>query len=136
MKYFNFSSLGETKLQQLVKEPNNLEKVKDELRRKGYPVNHQDKCGYTALHDACVSQQVGYVKVLLEAGANVNVTSKDNVTPLMDACYVGDPEIIQLLLDHKANIKTREVKGWSAADYLAYSLTKSKDELRDTERDT
>ena len=136
MKYFNFSSLGETKLQQLVKEPNNLEKVKDELRRKGYPVNHQDKCGYTALHDACVSQKVGYVKVLLEAGANVNVTSKDNVTPLMDACYVGDPEIIQLLLDHKANIKTREVKGWSAADYLAYSLTKSKDELRDTERDT
>ena len=134
---FKFFSLGETKLQQLVKEPNNLEKVKDELRRKGYPVNHQDKCGYAALHDACVSKQTEYVKVLLEAGANVNVTTKDNVTPLMDACYVGDPEIIQLLLDHKANIKTREVKGWSAADYLAYFLTKyGKDELRDTEKDT
>ena len=127
------NKLGETKLQQLVKEPNNLERVKDELRRKGYPVNHQDKLGYAALHDACMSKEVDYVKALLDAGANVNVTSKDNVTPLMDACYVGDSEIIQLLLDHQANVKTREVKGWSAADYLAFFLKKCQGQLRDSE---
>ena len=122
---------GETKLQELVKEPNNLEKVKDELRRPGYPVNHQDKCGYAALHDACYSKESEYVKALLEAGANVNVTNKDNVTPLMDACIVGSPEIIQMLLKRKANLKTKEVKGWSAADYLKYHINKHKEDLRE-----
>ena len=127
------NKMGETKLQELVKEPNNLEKVKDELRRPGYPVNHQDKCGYAALHDACFAGESEYVKALLDAGANVNVTNKDNVTPLMDACIIGSPQIIQMLLDRKANLKTKEVKGWSAADYLRHHLNKHKDSLREDE---
>ena len=51
----------------------------------------------------------------------------------MDACYVGDSDIIQMLLNHRANVKTREVKGWSAADYLAFFLQKNLRDLKEKE---
>ena len=63
-------------------------------------VNENALCdveGDTALYRACVSQQMQVVEILLEAGADVNLTSK-RCYPLMTACKAGNFELISLLL--------------------------------------
>ena len=70
----------------------------------GLDVNAISDAGGTALYLACKSQQLQVVQILLEAGADVNLTS-DRRYPLMAACDGGNIELINLLLQAGADVK-------------------------------
>ena len=61
-------------------------------------VNIQDRAGRTPLHLAALGGHIQCVKILLEAGANANVTdNKGGQTPLTLAANKGNIEIVKLL---------------------------------------
>ncbi|CAN0015467.1 unnamed protein product [Ectocarpus sp. 12 AP-2014] len=72
-----------------------------------------DNCGYTALH-SCAFKPVGdngdAVRVLLEAGADVNAEGEDCVTPLHVAVdrRIASTGTIHALLEGGANINVRD----------------------------
>ena len=59
---------------------------------------------WTPLHFATRHQGEEVVKMLLEAGANVNAEDDTKWTPLMLASYAGQPDNLKLLLASEANI--------------------------------
>ncbi len=51
------------------------------------------------------------VKVLLEAGANINAVNEADFTALHGAAFRGLNEVVQYLVEHGANINARDFKG-------------------------
>jgi len=51
------------------------------------------------------------VKVLLDAGADINAVNEADFTPLHGAAYRGLNEIVQILVDRGANIDARDFRG-------------------------
>ncbi len=64
-------------------------------------IDELDNFGYSALHWAVINRQVDIVKLLLEAGADVNVRSADGLTPYRNAIDLDFAEIEQLLSFYK-----------------------------------
>ena len=62
-----------------------------------------DKDGDRAIHLAAMEDQLDIVKVLLEAGANINVKNKKGQTALHVAIVGGFKRIIKILLEKGAN---------------------------------
>ncbi|GLH13509.1 Protein fem-1 homolog B, partial [Gryllus bimaculatus] len=63
------------------------------------------------------------VKLLVEAGANVNHATKSNSTPLHVACYSGVLRTVEFLIQRGADIQVQENHGHSclmAATYRGY----------------
>jgi len=81
----------------------------------GANINAQEKLyGNTAL---VVASKYGYteiVKLLLEAGADVNVKNKDGETALMKASYNGYTEIVKMLIDAGADVNIKDRYGTTA----------------------
>ncbi|XP_065835433.1 uncharacterized protein [Oscarella lobularis] len=61
--------------------------------------------GLLALLHACESKQVELAKVLIGAGASVNIADKRGRLPLLAACENGNPEIVKLLMNAEADVK-------------------------------
>ena len=62
----------------------------------------------TALH---ISSSGGYrlcVHLLINRGANINITRYDDATPLHCACEMGNVDIVIILLNHGANPLARD----------------------------
>jgi ankyrin repeat protein len=80
------------------------------LLLKGADVNICSNNGYHVfpLHSAVAANNTDIAKILLEAGANVNVTQISGNTPLHSAAHYGNIELIILLLEVGA--KTDEGK--------------------------
>lgn len=77
---------------------NSFEKTKKLLQNNMNP-NIIDELGWTPLHDAAIQGNTEIVKLLLEAGANVNAQDKEDLyTPLHDAARMNHSEIVRLLL--------------------------------------
>ncbi|HNQ68361.1 MAG TPA: ankyrin repeat domain-containing protein [Bacteroidales bacterium] len=90
----------------------NVTKVQ-ELIVSGVNLNHQDEYGYTALIWAASYSKPDMVKLLLEAGADDEITDVDKHNALYWANYYGHPEVIELLnksLDGK-KVLTKKKKG-------------------------
>src|SRR5207244_5324984 len=51
------------------------------------------------------------VKLLLDAGADVNAVNEADFTALHGAAYRGLNEVIQILVEHGANINARDYRG-------------------------
>jgi len=92
---------GETKLHLLCQ----IEGKEEEIRRlltAGHPVNLRDKFNFTALHEAANFGHLNYVRLLVEAGADLNVLGGErgaNITVLADACSNGMLDIVKYLTD-------------------------------------
>ena len=71
--------------------------------------------GYTALHGACMFNQLDVVKALLASGADVHVEQKsDGATPLHFAAEHGNSEVVAYLLEYADADKFRETsEGWT-----------------------
>lgn len=63
------------------------------------------------IFEAAKNGDVGELKRVVAAGADVNVTDADNVTPLTWACDAGHGEIVKLLLDKGANPSAKDNLG-------------------------
>lgn len=87
------------------------------LIREGVDVNHLCE-EVTPLTLAAAGGQLEIVRVLLEAGADVNLRDDDEeFTPLIGAAYDGHIEIVEVLLDAGANVKTSIPEDGTALDY-------------------
>lgn len=66
------------------------------------------KClwGESPLHFLCTEKEMAAVKLLIEAGANVNVSNDCGDTPLSDAARLGHTGIVALLLSYGASPNT------------------------------
>ncbi|XP_050411361.1 putative ankyrin repeat protein RF_0381 [Patella vulgata] len=72
------------------------------------------------------------IKMLLEAGADVNLFDEDGVTPLMVAAQQRNGELIELLISLGANVHACDLSGKSACHYSlerAYDDTMKSKEL-------
>ncbi len=79
-----------------------VKKVKELLKK--IDVNSTDKYGWIPLHDAAMQGDPQIVRLLINAGANINAQDKEEKwTPLHDAVRMNHPQIVQMLLDTGAN---------------------------------
>ena len=103
------------------------------LLQQGVNVNAISDVGDTALYYACTKQQMQVVQILLEAGADVNLTSK-RLYPLMAACDAGNAELISLLLKAGADVKCSKSNNETCLHAVinAYSTTTGLEKPMDT----
>lgn len=84
------------------------------LLTKNLQINFQNKKGYTALHFAVNDCNHRIVKLLLEAGADADLSDNDKNTPLSIAAFKGDINSTRILLQNKINIHAKNKKGYDA----------------------
>ena len=78
-----------------------------ELLKTKIRVNHINKLGWTALHEAVIlgdggARHTEVVRLLAEAGADVNLPDRDGTAPLAHARSRGFTEIARILKNHGA----------------------------------
>ena len=83
-------------------------------------MNHLDATDRSALMYASTGPYADTVKVLLEAGAKVNlIDNQEGFTALMFAAAEGQSEIVTLLLDASADPSLADVDGDTASSFAA-----------------
>ena len=65
-------------------------------------IDHVDKDGFTALHEAAQSGHLPVVQLLVEKKFNVNASDKDGDTPAMRAASCNHLKVVQYLHQHGA----------------------------------
>ncbi|GMS91553.1 hypothetical protein PENTCL1PPCAC_13728, partial [Pristionchus entomophagus] len=128
---------GESKLIERSRE-GTLDEVKHLVEKLGANINEADPVGWTPLSEAVAANNFTIVKYLLSKGAMPNSQSKEGwmetdfrgkITPLHEACTNGFHEIARWLLSHKMAdilVVTTNEDGWSAADFLADYIKRTK----------
>ncbi|EWZ86563.1 hypothetical protein FOWG_10125 [Fusarium oxysporum f. sp. lycopersici MN25] len=83
-------------------------------------INMPDKQGYTAVHHAVNSTEASShtIRLLKEAGADLDVQDHAGLTPLMLAVHLGMFPEARQLLSQGADRLVRNAQGWSAIDVL------------------
>ncbi|HBL99000.1 TPA: hypothetical protein DDZ86_05155 [Candidatus Dependentiae bacterium] len=93
---------------------NNVAEIKIFLKNKDEKaVNTKDDCNKTPLHLACSYNQLDIVKLLIDKGADVNITDAKRFTSLYWACVLNHLDIVKLLLEKSINISIAEQNGWT-----------------------
>lgn len=91
------------------------------LLRHGYDSSQQDDRGLTALMLAAQYKRAECVKILLDAGAKLDLqTTTDGWTALMYAVLAGDPYCVKLLVDAGADCAIKAGFGHTALEYAAW----------------
>ena len=81
-----------------------------------------DYNGDTPLHKAVWRNNHILVKLLIAAGANINISNKFGETPLHFAFYKTDNQTISILLEAGANINARNIYDKSPVDLLLANI--------------
>ena len=91
------------------------------LLRNGANPNSSSQNGYQVfpIHSALSNGQNNIAKMLIEAGAEVNVLQSSRISPLHLAAQQGNIDMIIILLEHGANIAIRNDFGHTASDMAA-----------------
>ncbi|XP_059176229.1 ankyrin-1-like [Physella acuta] len=88
-------------------------KITEYLIEKGAEINLQDKSGETALHLMAKSKEYA-VYILLEHGANPNISTHEGQTPLMYAANKVDLDLMKALVKHRADVNSLDCNGRNA----------------------
>ncbi|XP_051884985.1 protein phosphatase 1 regulatory subunit 12A isoform X5 [Pristis pectinata] len=83
----------------------------EKLLLKGADINYTNVDGLTALHQACIDENLNMVTFLLEHGANVNQPDNEGWTALHAAASCGFMEITQYLIKQRANVAAVNSEG-------------------------
>jgi ankyrin repeat protein len=85
--------------------------VKAILDNKGDPNHVVEPSGNTPLHYAVQNSNLEIVKLLIAAGANINVINNDNTTPISMALNLASTDIYKVLVEeiNRQNIKANEI---------------------------
>lgn len=88
------------------------------LLLKGADPNLSSRNGYNVypIHSAVASNHDMIAKMLLEAGADINVVQMSGATPLHSAAHNGNIELLIVLLEAGANVAAKTEDGKTAAD--------------------
>ncbi|MGX5818712.1 ankyrin repeat domain-containing protein [Chitinophaga lutea] len=83
-------------------ERGHVETVKALLSDKNFPIDHINRLGWTGLLEAIIlgnggAEHTEIVRLLIQAGTNVNIADKDGVTPLAHARQKRQQTIVRLL---------------------------------------
>jgi ankyrin repeat protein len=88
------------------------------LLQKGIdPDMKMDLIGTTPLMVAALENQIELVKLLVDAGANINHQNQEGLTALMMAADMGNAEIVEHFLQHRADRSLKDANGMLAADF-------------------
>ncbi|OGU61888.1 MAG: hypothetical protein A2V66_13535 [Ignavibacteria bacterium RBG_13_36_8] len=90
-----------------------LRLLNDILDRSPDLINFQTEEGYNSVHFSCIMVKKEALKVLLEKGANPNLTNKWGTGPLHLAAAEGYVDIVEILVKNGALINSRDKKGWT-----------------------
>lgn len=105
---------------QLNKDVTAINEIVKSLISAGANVNHVVNgvhVGSTVLIDASNNGYSDVVKMLLEAGADPNITDDYNNTPISLASNAGYTEIVKVLLEHGANPNVKDSSGKTPLNY-------------------
>lgn len=88
------------------------------LLLKGANPNIPSRNGYNVypIHSAVAANYTMLAKMLLEAGADINVVQMSGATPLHSAAHNGNIELLIVLLEAGANVHARMEDGKTPAD--------------------
>ena len=84
------------------------------LLNNGIDVNYIGPYGTTAI---ILARSIEIVKILIDAGANINMQDNNGNTILMNVSARGQSDILELLLEHGANINIKDKYGRTAFTY-------------------
>ncbi|KAM5138612.1 protein phosphatase 1 regulatory subunit 12A-like isoform 2-T2 [Mantella aurantiaca] len=82
-----------------------------ELLAAGAPINGTNVDGLTALHQACIDENIDMVQFLVENGASVNQQDNEGWTPLHAAASCGFVPIAQYLISKGGNVAIANSEG-------------------------
>lgn len=80
--------------------------ILEEMKKITNP-NFQDNNGFSYLHTACQTHCVDAIKILLDLGANPNITDKIGAQPILSAIgskNENNPKILELMFQHGLNV--------------------------------
>ena len=103
-------SLSSQEFQEAAKN-GDLNKISQLLQSDPDLLNSRDQQNKTALHFACQNGHIEVVKLLVEKGANVNITDYDFKSPLLWAASEGYREILDILLKNNADKYATDIDG-------------------------
>lgn len=84
-------------------------------------MNAGDQFGWTPLHHACHAGQLDIIKLLVEAGAAVDMPTLGGATPLMRAIESSRPCCVDYLIKAGATVTAENKSGMEAVE-VVYSL--------------
>jgi len=76
--------------------------------------SHKNRPKIVPLFDACESNDIEQVTILLDTGIDVNSRIKYSVTPLYEASKAGNVDIVKLLIEKGADVNAAKRGGWTA----------------------
>ncbi|KAM3442532.1 hypothetical protein NHJ13734_002307 [Beauveria thailandica] len=103
--------------------------VKQRLGERPEDLNVADYAGNTPLQIAAINGCEDIVKLLIQAGCNMDCVNYDKDTPLLDAVDNGHLEVVKLLLDAGVNPRKANVSGQEPIDRVTEE-TDHADEIR------
>lgn len=74
--------------------------------------------GNSALIEASIIGNKVISKMLIDAGANINIKNNYGVTPLMEAVEKGNKEIVKTLIENGADVNKKDNKGFTVLFYF------------------
>ena len=95
-----------------------IDNARARLKERPEDLNIEDNAGNTPLQIAALEGCAPIVKLLLDAGCDVDCRNIDRDTPLIDAVENGHLEVVQLLLNAGANPRQGNAKGEDPLDLL------------------
>lgn len=94
---------------------NSMKCLEELLKHPAIDLNTKNKSfGHTPLMGAVFDKKFNCVKLLVEAGADVNCVSKSQYTPLMESCSKKSFEMASYLIDNKADLDFIGEVGYTA----------------------
>ena len=88
--------------------------VADTLRQSPDEVRSVDAMLFTPLHNAAVGGHVDVVRLLVDAGAEVDAADDRSRTPLIRAAEYGHAAVVELLVGRGAQLDWVDAFGWTA----------------------
>ena len=75
--------------------------------------------GSTALHRCVYNNHSRILRMLIDAGADVNIQNNNGWTALYTSVYKNHPELLRMLLDAGADVNVQDDYGYTALHYCA-----------------
>ena len=120
-EYTKTNNKGESPLHVQLQRAGQRNKVIHMIER-GHPLEVEDNAGWTPLGDATGQMNKDYVRILVEAGANINHCNNSGETPLLAATKTGWLDGIEYFLDQGAKVELKTKKGESCLTFLKFHI--------------